>query len=176
MLATANPVEYEGTYPLPEAQLDRFLLRVAFGYPTSRGGVRRAWPADSHASARRSTVEAVTDAVGLRPCRPRSRRIEVDESVGRYCVDLADATRSHPDVLIGASPRGALGLVLAARGCALIRGRDYVIPEDVKAGRHPVLAHRITVKPELWMTQASGSRVVEAVLSSVTAPGALERR
>jgi MoxR-like ATPase len=175
VLATANPVEYEGTYPLPEAQLDRFLLRVAFGYPTA--------DEEYDVVARRLerqreevSVEAVTDAAGLRAVQAAVERVQVDQSVGRYCVALAEATRAHPDVLIGASPRGSLGLVLAARGWALIRGRDYVIPEDVKAVAGSVLAHRITVKPELWMTQASGSRVVEAVLSSVPAPGALERR
>jgi MoxR-like ATPase len=175
VLATANPVEYEGTYPLPEAQLDRFLLRVAFGYPTA--------DEEYDVVARRLerqreevSVEAVTDAAGLRAVQAAVERIQVDQSVGRYCVALAEATRAHPDVLIGASPRGSLGLVLAARGWALIRGRDYVIPEDVKVVAASVLAHRITVKPELWMTAASGSRVVEAVLSSVPAPGALERR
>lgn len=175
VLATANPVEYEGTYPLPEAQLDRFLLRVAFGYPTSDEEydvvARRLERQQEDVS-----VEAVTDAAGLRAVQAAVERIQVDQSVGRYCVALAEATRAHQDVLIGASPRGSLGLVLAARGWALIRGRDYVIPEDVKAVATSVLAHRITVKPELWMTQASGTRVVEAVLSSVTAPGALEHR
>ncbi|MEO5663753.1 MAG: MoxR family ATPase [Nocardioides sp.] len=175
VLATANPVEYEGTYPLPEAQLDRFLLRVAFGYPTA--------DEEYDVVARRLerqreevSVEAVTDAAGLAAVQAAVERIQVDQSVGRYCVALAEATRAHSDVLIGASPRGSLGLVLAARGWALIRGRDYVIPEDVKAVATSVLAHRITVKPELWMTQASGSRVVAAVLSDVPAPGALERR
>ena len=175
VLATANPVEYEGTYPLPEAQLDRFLLRVAFGYPTSEEEydvvARRLERQREEVS-----VEAVTDAAGLRAVQAAVERIQVDQSVGRYCVALAEATREHQDVLIGASPRGSLGLVLAARGWALIRGRDYVIPEDVKAVATSVLAHRITVKTELWMTQASGTRVVEAVLSSVTAPGALEHR
>ncbi|WP_310526452.1 MoxR family ATPase [Nocardioides sp.] len=175
VLATANPVEYEGTYPLPEAQLDRFLLRVAFGYPTAQEEydvvARRLERQREEVS-----VEAVTDAAGLRAVQAAVERIQVDESVGRYCVALADATRGHQDVLIGASPRGSLGLVLAARGWALIRGRDYVIPEDVKAVASSVLAHRITVKPELWMTRASGARVVEAVLASVPAPGALEHR
>ncbi|MCW2833768.1 MAG: ATPase associated with various cellular, 3 [Nocardioides sp.] len=116
------------------------------------------------------TVEAVTDAAGLSAVQAAVERVQVDASVGRYCVALVEATRAHPDVLIGASPRGSLGLVLAARGWALIRGRDYVIPEDVKAVAPSVLAHRITVKPELWMTHASGAVVVKAVLSGVRAP------
>jgi MoxR-like ATPase len=175
VLATANPVEYEGTYPLPEAQLDRFLLRVAFGYPSSGEEydvvVRRL-------ARRREEVvlPAVTDAAGLRAMQAAVEAVAVDESVGRYCVELAVATRDHADVLTGASPRGSLGLVLTARAFAVIGGRDYVIPEDVKAVARSVLAHRITVKPELWMTQASGTRVVDAVLGSVPTPRTLERR
>jgi MoxR-like ATPase len=94
----------------------------------------------------------------------------VDESVGRYCVALAVATRSHPHVLMGASPRGALGLLLTSRAHAIIAGRDYVTPEDVKAVAEPVLAHRITVRPEMWMSDVTGRTVVEAVLASVPTP------
>lgn len=175
VLATANPIEYEGTFPLPEAQLDRFLLRVGFGYPAPREEydvlARRL-------QRRREEVdlEQVTDASGLLGMQEAVETVTVDESVGRYCVDLAVATRSHPDVLTGASPRGSLGLVLAARAFALLRGRDYVVPEDVKAVARPVLAHRITVKPDLWMTDASGRGVVDAVLQQVATPTTLERR
>jgi MoxR-like ATPase len=116
----------------------------------------------------------VTDSAGVLEMQAATETVEVDESVGRYCVDLAIATRDHGDVLTGASPRGSLGLVLAARAWAVIRGRDYVIPEDVKAVARAVLAHRITVKPELWMTQASGRRVVDGVLGSVPTPSTLE--
>jgi MoxR-like ATPase len=169
VLATANPIEYEGTYPLPEAQLDRFLLRVSFGYPTGEEEydvlVRRA-------DRRREEVDlaAVTDAAGLLAMQAAVETVQVDESVGRYCVALAAATRAHADVLTGSSPRGSLGLMLAARGFAVLRGRDYVIPEDVKAVARPVLAHRITVKPELWMTAASGRTVVDSVLGQVPTP------
>ena len=175
VVATANPIEYEGTFPLPEAQLDRFLLRVSFGYPAPREEydvlARRL-------QRRREEVdlEQVTDASGLLGMQEAVETVTVDESVGRYCVDLAVATRSHPDVLTGASPRGSLGLVLAARAFALLRGRDYVVPEDVKAVARPVLAHRITVKPDLWMTDASGRGVVDAVLQQVATPTTLERR
>ncbi len=100
--------------------------------------------------------------------------VTVDRSVGEYCVALAGATRQHRDVLTGASPRGSLGLVLAARGFAVVRGRDYVVPEDVKAVARSVLAHRITVKPELWMTAASGRTVVDSVLAEVPTPATLE--
>jgi MoxR-like ATPase len=119
-------------------------------------------------------LEQVTNAAGVLEMQAATETVNVDESVGRYCVDLAIATRDHPDVLTGSSPRGSLGLVLAARAWTVIRGRDYVIPEDVKAVARSVMAHRITVRPELWMTQASGRRVVDAVLGSVPTPGTLE--
>ena len=173
VLATANPIEYEGTYPLPEAQLDRFLLRVSFGYPSAG----QEYDVLTRRLARRReelTLERVTDAAGLIALQAAVETVQVDESVGRYCVDLATATRTHPDVLTGSSPRGSLGLVLTARAFAVLRGRDYVVPEDVKAVARPVLAHRITVKPELWMTQASGSRVVDAVLRDVPTPTTLD--
>ena len=173
VLATANPIEYEGTYPLPEAQLDRFLLRVSFGYPTSD----QEYDVLSRRMARRQEeveLDPITDAEGVLAMQAAVETVSVDESVGRYCVALAVATRSHPDVLTGSSPRGSLGLVLAGRAFALLRGRDYVIPEDVKAIARSVLAHRITVKPELWMTEASGRRIVDTVLDEVPTPSALE--
>jgi MoxR-like ATPase len=173
VVATQNPIEYEGTYPLPEAQLDRFLLRVAFGYPSA---------GEEHDVLRRRLdrqreevdIQQVTDAAGLAGVQAAVERVAVDESVLRYCVDLVSATRTHSDVLTGASPRGSLGLVLTARAWAAIRGRDFVVPEDVKVVSRAVLAHRITVKPDLWMTQASGARVVDSVLTSVATPRTLE--
>ncbi|NYD57065.1 MoxR-like ATPase [Nocardioides marinisabuli] len=173
VVATANPVEHEGTYPLPEAQLDRFLLRVSFGYPTAdeeyavltgRLGRRRE----------EVVLDPVTDAAGLLAMQAAVEGVEVDESVGRYCVALATATRTHPQVLTGASPRGSLALVLVARALAVLRGRDYVVPEDVKAVAAPVLAHRIQLRPELWMSDASTEQVVATVLSSVPTPATLE--
>jgi MoxR-like ATPase len=173
VLATANPIEYEGTYPLPEAQLDRFLMRVSFGYPTAdqehevlRNRLRRR--------QEEAEVPAVTDAEGLLAMQSAVESVEVDDTVGRYCVDLAAATREHNDTLTGASPRGSLGLMLAARAFAVLRGRDYVIPEDVKAVSRAVLSHRISIRPELWMTQASGSRVVDAILRDVPTPATRE--
>jgi MoxR-like ATPase len=174
VLATANPIEYEGTYPLPEAQLDRFLMRVSFGYPTAD---------EEHDVVMRRLIrqqedvalDQITDGAGLRAMQAAVETVTLDDSVARYCVELATATRDHKDVLTGSSPRGSLGLALASRAFAVVRGRDYVIPEDVKAVARAVLSHRITVKPELWMTQASGPRVVDAVLSDVATPRALER-
>ena len=173
VLATANPIEYEGTYPLPEAQLDRFLLRVGFGYPSSDEEyavlTRRM-----ERGREEVALDRITDSEGLLALQESVEQVSVDESVARYCVALVGATRHHPDVLTGASPRGSLGLVLAARAFALIHARDYVVPEDVKAVAPAVLAHRITVKPELWMTPASGARVIDAVLGQVPVPGTLE--
>ncbi|MDX6325806.1 MAG: MoxR-like ATPase [Nocardioidaceae bacterium] len=175
VVATANPIEYEGTYPLPEAQLDRFLMRVSFGYPSSE----EEYDVVQRRLARRTEevdLRQVTDADGLREIQQAVETVTVDDTVARYCVDLVTATRHHADVLTGSSPRGSLGLALASRGFAVLRGRDYVIPEDVKAVARPVLSHRITVKPELWMTQASGAHVVDAVLASVPTPRTLEQR
>jgi MoxR-like ATPase len=174
VIATANPIEYEGTYPLPEAQLDRFLMRVSFGYPTSE---EEHDVVTRRIERRQEDIDLaqVTDATGLQAMQAAVETVTLDDSIVRYCVDLATATRDHKDVLTGSSPRGSLGLALAARGFAVVRGRDYVIPEDVKAVARTVLSHRITVKPELWMTQASGPRVVDAVLSTVPTPRALER-
>ncbi len=173
VLATANPVEYEGTYPLPEAQLDRFLLRVAFGYPTAEEeyDVLR-----SRVSRRQEAVvlEPVIDAEGLLAMQAAVEEVEVDRSVGEYCVALVTASRGHRDVLVGASPRGSLALMLSARALAVISGRDYVLPEDVKAVAPAVLGHRITVKPELWMTEVTGLGVVESLLASVPTPAARE--
>jgi MoxR-like ATPase len=173
VLATANPVEYEGTYPLPEAQLDRFLMRVSFGYPS----LDEEWQILSNRMARRQEEQELPAVVGPEELLAMQAAIEatvVDESVGRYCVALTAATRTHGDVLMGASPRGALGLLLCARAYAVIEGRDYVTPEDVKAVAVPVLAHRVTVKPELWMSNVSGAALVGGLLRTVPAPSARE--
>ena len=173
VLATANPVEYEGTYPLPEAQLDRFLMRVSFGYPTADEELEVL----NRRMARRQeeqTLTAITDAAGLLAMQTAIESVVVDPTVSRYCVALSAATRSHPHALLGASPRGALALMLTARSYAVLAHRDYVTPEDVKAVAPAVLSHRITVKPELWMSNASGATVVAAALGSVPTPRARE--
>ena len=169
VLATANPVEYEGTYPLPEAQLDRFLLRVSFGYPTAD----EEWEVLARRIERRREaheLRTVVDAPTLLAMQAAVESVTVDADVGRYCVELAAATRRHGHALIGASPRGSLALLLCSRAHALVAGRDYVTPEDVKAVAPPALAHRITVKPELWLTRASGATVTDEVLASVPTP------
>jgi MoxR-like ATPase len=169
VLATANPIEYEGTYPLPEAQLDRFLLRVSFGYPdaTEEWSVLRRRMARQQEEA---TVEAVVDAPTLLRMQAALETVDVEDSIGHYIVALTAATRSHPSVLVGASPRGSLALMLLARARAAMSGRDYVIPEDVKEVAVPALAHRITLRPEMWLKRVDPGSVVTDVLASTPAP------
>ena len=174
VLATANPVEYEGTYPLPEAQLDRFLIRVSFGYPAAAEEwevLRRRLERQQEAQ----TVPAVTDAAGLVTMQAAVETVTVDEGVGRYCVRLAAATRAQSSLVMGASPRGALALMLVARAHAVIRGRDYVTPEDVKAVAHAALDHRVTVRPELWINDVTATSVISSILSTVPVPSATGR-
>ncbi len=169
VIATANPVEYEGTYPLPEAQLDRFLTRVSFGYPSEEEELEVL----QRRVARRQeeiTLEPVTDAAGLLAMQAAVERIEVEATVAQYCVRLAAATREHPQLQIGASPRGSLALLLIGRAVAVIRGRDYVVPEDIKSVAVSVLAHRVSLRPELWMSELTGSAIVAALLDTVPAP------
>ncbi|MEV4811210.1 AAA family ATPase [Micromonospora avicenniae] len=169
VLATANPVEYEGTYPLPEAQLDRFLLRVSFGYPEHE----EEWEVLRRRMARRreeAEIKPVVDAATLRAMQAALEDIVVEDSIGRYIVALAAATREHPSVLVGASPRGSLALLLLSRVRAVFAGRDYVVPEDVKEVAAPALAHRITLRPEMWLRRVDPSFVVGEVLEGTPAP------
>ncbi len=169
VLATANPVEYEGTYPLPEAQLDRFLLRVSFGYPEQE----EEWEVLRRRMARRreeAEIKPVVDAGTLRAMQAALEDVTVEDSVGRYIVALTAATREHPSVLVGASPRGSLALLLLARVRAVFSGRDYVVPEDVKDVAAPALAHRITLRPEMWLRRVDPAFVVGEVLDGTPAP------
>ena len=171
VLATANPIEHEGTYPLPEAQLDRFLLRLAFGYPS----LDEEWDVLARRMGRRReevTVEPVLDPAGLLAVQECVENVHVAESVGRYAIDLVRATREHQDTMVGASPRGSLALLVCSRALALIEGRDFVIPEDVKRLAVPALGHRIVIRPELWLNNVAPETIVEAVLEHVPVPDA----
>jgi MoxR-like ATPase len=169
VLATANPIEYEGTYPLPEAQLDRFMLRVSFGYPEREEELtvlRRRM-----ARRREETeLEAVVDGQTLLRMQAGLEEIEVEDSIGRYLVAVTAATREHSAVLVGASPRGSLALLLLSRARAAMTGRDYVIPEDVKQVALPALSHRITLRPEMWLKRVDPATVVSDVLAATPAP------
>ncbi len=171
VIATQNPIEYEGTYPLPEAQLDRFLLRTAFGYPAREGEI--------DILARR--IERESDDVALRAVVDRETLLEMQRSVERvyvassvqaYCVDLVAATRESQSTAVGASPRGSLALLKLARCRAALGGRDYVLPDDVKAIAVPALAHRLVLRPELWVQRVSAEDVVREVLDTVPTPSA----
>jgi MoxR-like ATPase len=169
VLATANPIEYEGTYPLPEAQLDRFLLRVSFGYPDRD----EEWDVLRRRMARRreeAVLDPVVDGPTLLAMQAALEDVAVENSVGRYLVELAAATRAHPQVLVGASPRGSLALLLLSRARAALAGREFVVPEDVKAVAVPALAHRITLRPEVWLRRVEASTVVVDVLERTPAP------
>jgi MoxR-like ATPase len=169
VLATANPIEYEGTYPLPEAQLDRFLLRVSFGYPDRE----EEWDVLRRRMDRRreeAVLAPVVDARTLLAMQAALEDVAVEDSIGRYVVDLAAATRTHPQVLVGASPRGSLALLLLSRARAALAGRDYVIPEDVKYVAIPALAHRITLRPEMWLRRIDPATIVAEIVDGTPAP------
>ena len=171
VIATQNPIEYEGTYPLPEAQLDRFLLRTAFGYPSRENevevlGRRIAREADD------VELEPVVDRETLLAMQKAVETVYVAESVQEYCVDLVVATRMSESSAVGASPRGSLALLKLARCRAALDGRDYVLPDDVKAVAVPALAHRLVLRPELWVQRVSADDVVRDVLGAVPTPRA----
>jgi MoxR-like ATPase len=169
VLATSNPVEFEGTYQLPEAQLDRFLLRVSFGYPTEN----EEWEVLSRRiTRRREDVELapVIDAGTLVRMQEAIEHVTVEDSVGRYIVAITAASRRHPQLQVGASPRGSLALLLASRALAVLNGRDFVTPDDVKGVAEAALAHRVTLRPELWMRRIDPATVVADICRGVEAP------
>ncbi len=169
VLATDNPIEYEGTYPLPEAQLDRFIARIRLGYLDAGGEAEMVRRRLSRGSAE-PAVRQLTDAAGVIAMRESLEEVPLAPSILAYIVNLVAATREHPNVTVGASPRGTLALVQLARGHAVLGSRDYVIPEDVKAVAIPALAHRLVLRPEMWVRQVTGSDVVGEILTQVTVP------
>jgi len=171
VLATQNPIEYEGTYPLPEAQLDRFLLRLGIGYPTRD----QEWEVLERRLAHRTdeiVLEPIADGPELLAMREAVERVHVDAGVGRYIVDVVTATRESPRVQVGASPRGSLAVLKLARSRAALLRRDFVVPEDVKAVAVPALGHRLTLRPELWVQRVRGEDVVRECLEAVPTPRA----
>jgi MoxR-like ATPase len=172
VLATQNPIEYEGTYPLPEAQLDRFLLRLRVGYPSAGDEWRML-----EARARRGTdalaLRAVVDRDGLLTLQAAVEAVHVGAAVGRYMVELVTATRESSEVEVGASPRGSLALLRLARARAAIEGRDFVVPDDVKSVAVPALSHRLVLRPELWVRRIDADDVVRRILDAVAAPPAI---
>ena len=171
VLATQNPIEYEGTYPLPEAQLDRFLLRTAVGYPEREDEwqvlVRRI-----EREVDEIELTPVVDGPALLRMQRALESVHVSEDVGLYMVDLVTATRTSTRAQVGASPRGTLALLKLSRGKAALDGRDFVTPDDVKAVAVPALAHRLTLRPELWVQRVTGDDVVREALETVPTPRA----
>ena len=171
VLATQNPIEYEGTYPLPEAQLDRFLLRIGVGYPSRDD----EWQMLERRRERRIDevrLEPIVDRETVLALQRAVEEVHVAESAGRYMVDVVTATRASGRVQVGASPRGSLALLKLSRGLAALSGRDFVTPEDVKAMAIPALAHRLTLNPELWVQRIRAEDVVQECLDTVPTPPA----
>jgi len=169
VLATQNPIEQEGTYPLPEAQLDRFAMRLELRYLSERDETAMLRRRLERGSAE-PTVNQVVDGHDLIAMRESVEQVSVHEDVLHYVVSLATATRRHPQVAVGASPRAELDLVQLARARALLLGRDYVIPEDVKALATAAIAHRITLRPEMWVRKIQGADVVGELLRRLPVP------
>jgi MoxR-like ATPase len=168
ILATQNPIELEGTFPLPEAQLDRFLFRVRLGYPED--GEEEAILTRFHESNPLEGLPSVLDAEAVLDLQKRCRRVYVEDSVRRYMTDLTRATRGHEKIRLGASPRASLGLYLASQAKAAIQGRNYVIPDDVKSLAVPVLSHRFIVKTEARMKGQTSDDIMKEILSAVPVP------
>jgi MoxR-like ATPase len=174
VLATQNPIEHEGTYPLPEAQLDRFLLRISVGYPSRE---HELGILQQRRDRRTDEVELrpVVDAAELRAMQQALEDVHVSEPIGWYIVDVVRATREGGSVQVGASPRGTLAVLKLARARAALDGRDFVVPDDVKAVAGPALAHRLTLRPELWVQQVRAEDVVVERLETVPTPPAEEQ-
>ncbi len=175
VVATSNPVEYEGTYPLPEAQLDRFMVRLAVGYPDRDGEIDVL----SRRLGRRreeAPVSKVVDGGVLLGMQAGVETVEVSRDIRGYCVDLASATRRHPAIEVGASPRAALTLMLVARAYSVLGGRDFVVPEDVKAVAVAVMAHRLTLTPQAWAAGTDAQDLVAALLDQVAGPASAPQR
>ncbi|MDY7077583.1 MAG: MoxR family ATPase [Chloroflexota bacterium] len=170
LLATQNPIDYQGTFPLPEAQLDRFLMRIRLGYPNPDD---ESAILDSQQHIHPLTqIEQVVSAETLATAQERLKDVYVDPLVKQYIVDIVTQTRRHPDIYLGASPRGSLALYRTGQARAAMLGRDYVIPDDIKAMATPTLAHRIIVSPSARLKDVNDETMVQEILSSLPVPGA----
>lgn len=169
VLATQNPIEYEGTFPLPEAQLDRFIMKLGIGYPTAdeeQEILRRRRERRQDAFV----LRPVTDAEGLLRMRKVIERVHVNPDVERYMVNLVQATRTHRHVAVGASPRGSLALLKLSRAWAAMEGRDYVLPDDVKRFAHAALEHRLILEPDLWSDRRAASDIITELVRTIPVP------
>ncbi len=169
VLATQNPIEYEGTFPLPEAQLDRFLLRVRLGYPSSTDEIEVLDRQQLRHPI--ETLESVIAITELQEAMEAIKKVYVSTPVKRYVVDLVNRTRQNPDVYLGASPRGSLALYRTGQTLAALKGREYVLPDDIKDMAIAVLAHRIIVGPAARLREVSAEKIVQEILDSLPVPG-----
>ncbi len=169
VLATQNPIEYEGTFPLPEAQLDRFLMRIRLGYPAQNDEIEILERQQLRHPI--EELEAVAQVEELLEAIEAVKRVFLAASLKRYIVELMDQTRQHSDIYLGASPRGSLGLARTAQARAALHGRDYVLPDDIKALAIPVLAHRVIVAPAARLRDLSAERILNEILESLPVPG-----
>ncbi|MEC9289893.1 MAG: MoxR family ATPase [Chloroflexota bacterium] len=169
VMATQNPIEYEGTFPLPEAQLDRFLMRISLGYPSFTDELSVIEQQEkTHPIDELDSVASPEDVIKLQKA---AQNVYVDTAVREYIVGLIEATRNHEDVFLGASPRASLGMFRAVRGMAILRDRDYAIPDDVKELAYAVLAHRLILSPAARMRGLHTEQVIDGLLESVAVPG-----
>jgi MoxR-like ATPase len=169
VLATENPIDYEGTFPLPEAQLDRFLIRLALGYPTRAGELQML-----DRQHRAHPLEALRQVVRideLIAAQAAIKEVQVDPAVSEYIISIVEATRRHEDVHLGASPRGSLALYNASRALAALHGRFFVIPDDVKVLAEPTLAHRLILNPSARVRNVDARRVIHDILRAIAVPG-----
>jgi MoxR-like ATPase len=169
VLATQNPIEYEGTFPLPEAQLDRFIMKLSVGYPSPEEEQeilrrRRARQRDEF------DLKQITNADDLMELREAVERVHVDGDIERYMIELVTATRKRRQVAVGASPRGSLALLKLSRAWAAMQGRDYVLPDDVKLFVKPALIHRLILEPDLWLTRQAADDIISDVLRATAVP------
>ena len=170
VLATQNPIEYEGTFPLPEAQIDRFMMRLSLGYPSAADEIRILESQREH-----HPVQDIGQAVSveeLLAAQAAVKQVYVDDLIKEYIVDLANATRHHPDIYLGVSPRGSLALFKTSRAYAALQGRTYVIPDDIKALLVLTFAHRLIISPSARIKNVESRAIVEEIAASVPVPGA----
>lgn len=173
VLATENPIEYEGTYPLPEAQLDRFLLKILIDYPSAEAELEIVARWDAGFNSRRLDaidVQPIPDAGAISKCRAEIRALRVEPGVQKYIVEIIRKTRSHPSILYGASPRASVALLVCSKALAAMRGRDFVTPDDIRDIAAPVLRHRLALRAEAELDGASTDHAITEILKSVEVP------
>jgi len=173
VLATENPIEYEGTYPLPEAQLDRFLLKVLIDYPgqEEEAEIVARWDAGFNSHRLENVeIQRLPDPAAIQLCRKEIRDMRVEAGVQRYIVELVRRTRNHPSILYGASPRASVALLLCSKALAAIRGRDFVTPDDIRDIAPPVMRHRLALRAEAELDGATSDAVISDIVKTVEVP------